>query len=128
MDKAPLEISIDWTDTGPVIRLAGDLDNSSRADLDAAYEAASRVDGTIVLDFERAGFIDSTGIASILRFLGKARTDGRAVTASGLSPHYREVFEITHVSDFMSLEPGRGVGEETESSTTSSADERNGGP
>ena len=129
MDKVPLEISIDWMDAGPVIRLAGDLDSTSQADLDAAYEAASQVDGMIVLDFERAGFIDSTGIATILRFLGRAREQGRSVSATGLSAHYREVFAITHVSDFMSIEPGpSGDGEDTESSKSSGVDDnRDGG-
>jgi anti-anti-sigma factor len=129
MDRVPFEISIDWTEAGSIIRLKGDINSTAQPKFDAAYEAAAQVDGTIVLDFEQAGFIDSTGIATVLRFLRRARAEGRAVTASGLSPHYREVFEITHVSDFMSLGPGSRVAETTESPTTSGGDdERNGGP
>jgi anti-anti-sigma factor len=129
MDKTPLEITIDWTDTGSVIRLTGDLDNSSQPDLDAAYEAASQVDGAILLDFEHAGFIDSTGIAAILRLLRRARTDGRAVSASGLSAHYREVFEITHVSDFVTFESDQHrVGDTESSQSPSGRNERHGGP
>jgi anti-sigma B factor antagonist len=128
MDKSPLEITVDWTGTGSVIRLTGDLDNSSQPDLDAAYEAASQVDGGIVLDFEHAGFIDSTGIAAILRLLRRARTEGRAVSASGLSAHYREVFEITHVSDFVTFEPGpQQVGDTEITQSPSGRDERHGG-
>jgi anti-anti-sigma factor len=111
MDKSPLEITIDWTDDGSVVRLTGDLDNSSQPDLDAAYEAASQVDGKIVLDFERAGFIDSTGIGAILRFLRRARSQNRTVIAAGLSDHYREVFEITHLSDFVTIEAADDIGE-----------------
>jgi anti-anti-sigma regulatory factor len=35
--------------------------------------------------------------------LGMARADQRDVGAFGLSDHYRKVFEITRLSDFMTM-------------------------
>jgi anti-anti-sigma factor len=126
MSDSRFEVSVARADGGSVIRLVGDLDNSSRPDLDAAYETARRQDGAIVLDFESAGFIDSSGIAAILRFLRRAREEGRAVSASGLSPHYREVFEITRISDFMTL-PARAEERSAGSQARDILDERKGG-
>jgi anti-sigma B factor antagonist len=35
--------------------------------------------------------------------LARARSQGRKVVASGLSEHYREIFDITRLSDFIEL-------------------------
>ena len=50
-----------------------------------------------------SSYINSTGIALIVGLLGRARADGVAVRACGLSDHYREIFEITRLSDFMTI-------------------------
>ena len=46
-----------------------------------------------------------TGIAIIVGMLARARADGHIVRAFGLSDHYREIFEITRLSDFMAIYP-----------------------
>ncbi len=97
------EFSVDAaTDNGSqVLRLAGDIDRAAQAPLDEAYEASSN--GALVLDFTDVEYINSTGIAVIVGILAKARAGGRAVSALGLSDHYREVFRITRLSDFMDI-------------------------
>ena len=57
----------------------------------------------IELDFTAVGYINSTGIALIVRLLANARRDRREVRARGLTEHYREIFRITRLSDFMTL-------------------------
>jgi hypothetical protein len=37
--------------------------------------------------------------------LARARKEHRAVSAFGLSEHYREIFAITRLSDFMGIYP-----------------------
>jgi anti-anti-sigma factor len=87
-----------------VIDLSGDLNASAEAALDAAYGEATRGGAdSVVLNFERADYINSTGIALIVGLLARARTSGISVTAFGLSDHYREIFEITRLSDFMAI-------------------------
>ncbi len=49
----------------------------------------------VSLDFGRVGYINSTGIALVVRLLADARRDGRTVRAIGLTEHYREIFRIT---------------------------------
>jgi anti-anti-sigma factor len=56
-----------------------------------------------VLNFERADYINSTGIALIVGLLAQARRHAIDVTAFGLSDHYREIFEITRLADFMTI-------------------------
>ena len=85
-----------------VLELHGEIDGSARDALRAAYDAG-RSDGPMTLDFAAVGYINSTGIALIVGLLARARAEARAVSARGLSAHYREIFEITRLSDFMTI-------------------------
>ncbi len=91
-----------------VIELSGEVDGSAAAVLTAAYERAVGAGsdlGTVVLDFAAVDYINSTGIALIVSVLARARAERRKVVASGLSSHYREIFDITRLSDFIELFP-----------------------
>jgi anti-anti-sigma factor len=95
-----------------VIELSGEVDGSAAAVLTAAYQNAvtEATDNgselsTVVLDFAAVDYINSTGIALIVSVLARARAERRKVVASGLSAHYREIFDITRLSDFIELFP-----------------------
>ena len=60
---------------------------------------------TVVLNFGGAGYINSTGIALIVGMLAKARTKAIPIRAFGLTDHYREIFEITRLADFLAINP-----------------------
>jgi anti-anti-sigma factor len=91
------------------IRLGGDIDVAADADLADAYaQALSLGARRVTLDFGGVGYINSTGIALIVRLLAEARRDGREVHAVGLSEHYREIFRITRLSDYVVLEDEEG--------------------
>ena len=87
---------------GAVIKLRGDIDGGAREALAAAYDDSGAT-GAVQLDFKEVTYINSTGIALIVEVLSRARADGRAVAASGLSEHYHEVFQITRLTDFMTI-------------------------
>jgi anti-anti-sigma regulatory factor len=40
--------------------------------------------------------------------LARARTNGQVLSARGLSEHYRQIFEITRLADFMTILDGKG--------------------
>jgi anti-anti-sigma factor len=84
-----------------VIDLTGDVSATAEQKLLEAY--AQTGEAVVLLDFSRVDYINSTGIALIVGLLGRARADGVAVAACGLSDHYREIFEITRLSDFMAI-------------------------
>src|SRR6476661_7363348 len=89
------------------MRLSGDLNARADETLAAAYERVTELGPRRVsLDFSRVGYINSTGIALVVRLLAEARRDGRAVRALGLTEHYREIFRITRLSDFMEIVEG----------------------
>jgi anti-anti-sigma factor len=89
------------------VRLSGDLNGRAAEVLAGAYsQVAARGPRRVTLDFGRVGYINSTGIALIVRLLADARRDGRAVRALGLAEHYREIFRITRLSDYMEIVEG----------------------
>jgi anti-anti-sigma factor len=92
-------------DGAATIALGGDLDGAADGALSAAYDEARAAGMTrLVLDFSDAAYINSTGIAVLVRILAAGRRDRIEVSARGLSPHYIEIFEITRISDFMRIE------------------------
>ena len=99
--------SVSFIAHGAVITLTGDIDGAAADVLADAYEQAvvAGSPATVALDFSAVGYINSTGIALIVSVLAKARAQGRKVVASGLSDHYREIFDITRLSDFIEVFP-----------------------
>ena len=105
MATRELEVQVRQEDGEAVIDLLGDVDSSAEQALMAGYALATDGDtGPVKLNFAGAEYINSTGIALIVGLLAQARTHGVEVKASGLSDHYREIFEITRLADFMTIE------------------------
>ena len=88
-----------------VIALRGELDGEAKALLPAAYaEAVATGDPAgVLLDLTDVGYINSTGIAVIVGVLATARIERRAVSAAGLTEHYKHIFTITRLVDFIAL-------------------------
>jgi len=106
MATKPLEASVRPEAHTAVISLRGEIDSFGENALNQAYEAAEAL-GTksILLNFSDVDYINSTGIALIVALLARARKTGRRLLTSGLSSHYVEIFQITRLSDYMSLYP-----------------------
>jgi anti-anti-sigma factor len=106
---SPLETTVRPEADGARITLIGRIDRDGDEAMTAAYATAQATgSGPIVLDFAATDYINSTGIALIVRLLADARRDHRPVRASGLSDHYREIFRITRLSDYIVLDEEEG--------------------
>jgi anti-sigma B factor antagonist len=85
-----------------ILVMSGEIDSSAALPLQTAY-AQTNMAPRVVLDFTGVDYMNSTGIALIVGILAQARTERRIVAASGLSDHYRQIFEITRLSDFIEM-------------------------
>jgi anti-anti-sigma factor len=92
---------VDRGDGAQVIELKGTVNRAAKEAMEAAY--AGTESGRLLLDFTAVDYINSTGIAVIVGLLAMARAEGREVGAFGLTEHYREVFQITRLADFMTI-------------------------
>ena len=105
MANSPLEARVSGDAGRARIDLRGQIDRDADAALAAAsHQAAALGLPVIELDFSAVDYINSTGIALIVRLLAEARRDRREVRARGLSAHYQEIFRITRLSDYVTLE------------------------
>ena len=89
-----------------VLDLSGQLDGTAAAAVSDGYARATEGltgPATVVLDFADVTYINSTGIALVVGLLGRARGAGHRVVALGLTAHYRHIFEITRLSDFLAV-------------------------
>lgn len=103
MASEQLSATVRSSAKGSVIELSGTVDRGAKEKMETAYEEASRSPGEILLDFTGVEYINSTGIAVIVGLLAMARAEERKVGAFGLTDHYKEVFEITRLADFMHI-------------------------
>ena len=105
MDTTRIDIELFETAPAEVtLRMRGDIDIAADDALAGVYERAAASGATrLVLDFDAVGYINSTGIALIVRMLAEARRDHREVVATGLTDHYREIFRITRLSDYLTI-------------------------
>ena len=99
------------------VAMRGDIDREAETGLAAAYAATDGA-GVVLLDFTDVGYINSTGIALIVRFLADGRRDRREIRACGLSPHYAEIFQLTRLSDYMRIFDDAASATATSASTT----------
>lgn len=87
-----------------VLDLHGEVDGSADEAINAGYEAAIANNPTrVLLNFDDVSYINSTGIALIVGLLAEARQSSRTILACGLTDHYKEIFEITRIADFLTI-------------------------
>lgn len=103
MTTRELEVAVRERDGAAILDLAGDINGTAEAALQRAYEDATATADRVVLNFAGADYINSSGIALIVGVLAQARARGVRISAYGLSEHYREIFEITRLADFMTI-------------------------
>jgi len=102
MATAELEARVRRDGGSVAIELEGDIDGRAESALESAY-AEVEATGSVLLDFSGVSYINSTGIALIVGLLARARRNGQTLSARGLSQHYRQIFEITRLADFMTI-------------------------
>jgi anti-anti-sigma factor len=106
MPAKHLEASVCQERGGTVLDLRGEINDFAQEPLNAAYaEAEAKDPGAIILNFWGVDYIDSAGIVLIGNLLAKARASKRRLLVYGLSNHYVEIFDITRLSDFVSIFP-----------------------
>lgn len=103
MSGEEFQASVRSTRKRTVIELTGTVNRSAKERMEDAYVEAAQNPGEILFDFTEVDYINSTGIAVIVGVLAMARAESREVGAYGLTDHYKEVFEITRLADFMHI-------------------------
>jgi anti-anti-sigma factor len=97
-------IELDQEGPASILRIEGDITSSSEPDLSAAYGLAiangARV---VILDFSKLEYMNSGGIGLLVTLLVRAQRGGGRLVATGLSDHYRQIFELTRLDEAIEI-------------------------
>ncbi len=83
-----------------VIDIRGDVTAfAEQVLMDAYNEANTPTTRTIVLNFSGLEYMNSSGIGLIVTLLIRVNRQKQRLVATGLSEHYKHIFELTRLSD-----------------------------
>ncbi len=83
-----------------IIHVSGEVDLATVPILERALDSALAASCPIIVDFEAARYIDSTGLHVLLR---ARRRHHHILAAAALAPTLRRVFELTNVDQVIPL-------------------------
>jgi len=89
-----------------VLRFEGDISSASKEAVIGSYHGLSKQTvKTVLLDFSKVDYINSSGIALVIQLLMEAANAGQKVLAFGLSAHFQKVFTMVGITKYAGLFP-----------------------
>jgi len=89
---------IRWVDQTAVVHVVGDVDLSRSTEFQQSLLALmDRKPERIVVDLAGVEYMDSSGVASLVKLLSRSRKAGAQLSLVGLGERVRSIFEITRL-------------------------------
>ena len=102
------ELNVEITEGLAVLAVQGEVDmHSSPRVREAQSKALAESEKGIVIDLSGVGYMDSSGIATLIEGLQRARRDGRNFRLVGLTAAVRDVFDLARLADVFEIFPTR---------------------
>jgi len=93
-----------WIGRAAVVDVEGDIDLSrSTRFQQSLLEVMDRQPERIVVNLTDVGYMDSSGVASLVKLLSRARRQGVTLRLSGLRARVRSIFEITRLDSVFEI-------------------------
>ncbi|HWQ83469.1 MAG TPA: STAS domain-containing protein [Anaerolineales bacterium] len=87
-----------------MIKIKGEINSQAEAPLMAAYVEASQPGvQAIILDFSDLEYMNSSGIGLLVTLLIRANRQRQRLMASGLSEHYKQIFDLTRLNEAIAI-------------------------
>jgi anti-sigma B factor antagonist len=87
-----------------VVQVEGQLIVGNRQELkDLIQGALDRNDRRILIDFSRAGYIDSSGLGALVSISKRVRETGGELRLAGLNEDLRSLFELTKLDTLFAI-------------------------
>ncbi len=96
-----LEVNVRQHGRVTVIDISGDVTTFAESKLSEAYAEATQA-GTqqLVLNFDGSNYINSAGIAILIRIVTRADRHGQKLVMSGLNDHFQKIFRMVGLSQY----------------------------
>jgi anti-anti-sigma factor len=97
-------------DSGSVVTIIGELDVDAARKVSDAFDEAIARPGPVKLDMRGCSFVDSTGIAALVRAARQLHEDDRTLSIRGARPRVRGILELSGLlsQGWILLEPEPG--------------------
>src|SRR5215469_4462919 len=87
-----------------IIDISGEVNAFAESALMDAYsEASTPTTRTVVLNFSRLEYMNSSGIGLLVTFLIRANRQKQQLLAYGLSEHYQHIFKLTRLDEAIGI-------------------------
>lgn len=87
-----------------IYKVTGDIDINSSPDMKKSFEKAFKEKkAKVVIDLSLVGYVDSSGLATIVEILKNMRLYGGKLKLAGLSDKVRGLFEITKLDKLFDI-------------------------
>ena len=99
------EISLDRNDGIAVFQIRGDITAQSEPRINEAYRDLNEQGSVqaILIQFEEGAYINSGGIAVLIQILAQTQKKGQQVGITGLSEHFKKIFNMVGITKFASI-------------------------
>jgi len=87
-----------------IIELSGEITKSDEVSLDQILPPSQEIKA-VVLNFSRVDYINSAGIALLIRVVRLAREKPIAVLAHGVNSHYKKIFQMVGLTNYLYIYP-----------------------
>jgi anti-sigma B factor antagonist len=88
------------------LRFIGDISSASKDAVVGAYQALDKdAHKHILLDFKGVEYLNSSGIALVIKVLMEANKSGQTIAICGLTPHFTKVFTMVGITKYAALFP-----------------------
>ncbi|HUC92716.1 MAG TPA: STAS domain-containing protein [Paenibacillus sp.] len=94
--------------SGIALTLKGDLDRAAEQVLKSAFDWEEGLGGRrryLVLDLHQVAYINSAGMALLIRIARAGRKQGYHTFACGVSTHYQKLFRMVGLTEYLMLYP-----------------------
>ena len=99
-----MQVSVSHQDGITVVRIGGEIDASNTPELSRTLEELlGRGSLRFVLDMAEVGFIDSSGLSTLLTFFKHARAKGGDVVLASVQPTVSRILELTRLDKVFEL-------------------------
>jgi anti-sigma B factor antagonist len=107
MEVSLMNVNVQFREDGNVLRgyIEGEIDTFTAPVLREELETVSIIEGRLIeLDLSKVNYMDSTGLGIFVAFYKKVSREDASLKLVGLSNRLVRLFEITGLSELMSIE------------------------
>jgi anti-sigma B factor antagonist len=88
-----------------IFLVSGEINISTSPDFKKYFEKTPSQ--KVIIDLEKVGYVDSSGLATLVEVLKKTRSQGGSLALAGMSDKVKSLFEITKLDKLFSIYPNQ---------------------